>query len=83
MALKARVDAEIFEAKWKIADDELTVKTGKLMAVMAQNQEQKAQITRDEKTISTLKKRLFWTNVWKYTAMAGAALLGTKLILNQ
>jgi hypothetical protein len=75
LALKARVDAEMFEAKWRIADSELTKKTEELIAATVQNE-------KNAETIRILKRKLFWSNVVKYSSLTGAALLTNKLIFN-
>lgn len=81
LSIKTRIDLDAFAAKWKIADDELTRRNGDLLVMTLDRNRYREQATADAETIRLLKRALFWAHFWKYSAMAGTAILGAKLIL--
>lgn len=81
LSIKTKIDLDAVAAKWKIADDELTKRNGDLLVMTLDRNRYRDQHTMDSKTIQLLKRELFWAHFWKYSAMAGTAILGAKLIL--
>jgi hypothetical protein len=80
-SLKAAVDAKAYFEKWQLTDEQLGIKAVMLSVVsMERNQAIDLNLTKDA-TIAALSRRLRWAKVWQYSALAGCAILGTKLIL--
>ncbi|MCE7039005.1 hypothetical protein [Dyadobacter sp. CY312] len=80
LALKAKIDAEMYEGKYRLADQTLSNQTGKLAEVTMRNLKQENQILRDAETIRLMKQKLFWAHFWKYASIGVAGALGTKLL---
>jgi hypothetical protein len=81
LTIKTKIDLDAVAAKWKIADDELTKRNGDLLVMTLDRNRYRDQNVADAETIRLLKRALFWAHFWKYSAMAGTAILGAKLIL--
>jgi len=81
LTIKTKIDLDAVAAKWKIADDELTKRNGDLLVMTLDRNRYRDRNTADTETIRLLKRALFWAHFWKYSAMAGTAILGAKLIL--
>lgn len=81
LSLKAKVDADAYFAKWNLATDALSAKTGELFKVTLEKNIAQDQNKTDAETIKTLKRQLFWANFKTWSALSGAAILTVKLIL--
>ena len=81
LSVKAKIDADFWQAKWRIADDELSKRNGDLLLVTLDRNQYREQGLKDSETIRLFKQKLFWAHFWKYTGLAAAGVLGAKLLL--
>lgn len=81
LSIKTKIDADYWQAKWKIADEQLASRNGDLLLVTLERNQWRDKSTRDTVAIKLLSRRILWANIWKYTAVASTAILAGKLIL--
>jgi len=83
LSVKAKIDADFWQAKWKISDDQLSKRNGDLLLITLDRNRYRDQSTKDAETVRLLKRQVFWANVWKYTAVGICAALSVKVTMNQ
>jgi NAD/NADP transhydrogenase alpha subunit len=77
ISIKTRIDADFYQAKWKITDEQLATRNGELLLMTLDRNRYRDQSARDNETIRLLKRKLFWAHFWKYTAIGAAVVLTT------